>query len=155
MKKLTITILAVLLIGSMAWAQNTTVIYAGGTWDHPEGAFGSSVGGGFKAGPVWLFAQGKFADPSAALEGEIIIFKKLGGNFIGGLVASPFAGDWIGVEGESMAPISYLTGACGALLGYHKDKAGIYLGGKYKYAYDSEVAYKNGWRVGVWLAFNP
>jgi len=150
-----ITILAVCLLCVTTQAQTAnSVVVVGSTYDQPGAMFATSVGGGLKLGPVWAFGVGKFADPTAgSLDMEVVVFKKLAGHFLVGLVAGPNA-DW---QREDMAGAwtSYLTSAGGALIGYHKDKVGVYFGGKYKIAFKDNVAFRDGYRVGVWLAINP
>jgi len=129
-----------------------TVVFLGGAYDSPDKGFIGSVGAGTKlTGGLWTLGHGKFGD-NAALEGEVAFFVTPGKGIMFGLLAGPGA-DW--VKNPGTTPTAYLTGAGGALLGYYWSKIGIYAGGKYKVTYKDNTAYPQGWRVGLWLAYNP
>jgi hypothetical protein len=136
-----------------AQADAKSVIFLGGAYDSPDKGFIGSVGGGTQVtGGLWTLGHGKFGD-NAALEWEAAYFVPLYDGLTAGLIAGPGA-DWV-QEDVGITPVSYLTGAAGGLLGYHGEKIGIYAGGKYKFTYKDNTAYPIGWRVGLWLAYNP
>lgn len=148
-----LAVLTVAMVPVQAQTQTDmkSVVFLGGAYDSPDRAFIGSVGGGTKlTGGLWTLGHAKFGD-NGALEGEVAYFVSPYKGLSIGLIAGPGA-DWIAQQ-AGMTPISYLTGAGGALLGYNWTKLGIYAGGKYKVTYKDNTAYPAGWRVGVWLAY--
>lgn len=157
MKKWIVTfVFALLLLTALpvtAQEPAKSVVFVGGAYDHPEKSFVSSVGGGFKTGPVWVMAHGKFGQ-NTALEPEIGYFMNVRGRLRFGLLAGPGA-DWIGQDSVGVTPMAYLTGAVGALVGLQWDNMSLYAGGKYKMTYKDGTSYPEGWRLWLGLAYNP
>jgi hypothetical protein len=129
------------------------VIFLGTIWDHPENQFAGMVGGGTKlVNGLWAFYSGKFGTTGAFEPDLAYLVQPIGGLTLG-LIAGPHI-EWVPDNLSDMDPVAYAVAATGAILGYHWEKVGVYGAGKYKFG-PANSAFADGWRVGVFLAYNP
>lgn len=161
MRKLLLVALALLVCAATAPAQESaekdyTAVFGGMEYSSKDKSFMGTTGTALNVvGGLWVMARAKFGT-NASIEPDLAyVFR--GGGLVWGIVAGPTV-EWIVDDNERKDdPVTYLAGASGALVGYtwNNNKVGLYLGGKYHFAYKADTWYPDGWRAGLWLAFKP
>jgi hypothetical protein len=162
MKYFTTIVLAFALLFGMAQAQTIEVeknqaVFGGAKYlNDAAGKKTLSFSGGyaFKIGPLWSYNTVEIgAERYGAVSTEIgfpisIMATPSGFTLSGVLLAGPNA-DWVGVS-DSLGYINYLVGAAGGLLnGEWPNGVGISLGGKYKFRFEEETLYQDGFVFGL------
>ncbi len=160
---LVVAIAAMLLFGGSAFGQvdtsgtpdlsEATLAFAGARSN--DGVFAVSFGFGKPiSGSLYLF-QYVDAGYTGTWSSEIAyVFKPLDKLYVG-----PIAGpnvDWGSTADKGASPLTYLTGAAGALVGYELLSWGGAWGyGKYKFALEEAATYRDGYAFGgglfVWF----
>jgi len=145
-----ISILLVLLLATGVTAQDeqvNTAAFAGGQYDNDEG-WSVTYGSGYRlSGPLWTITR-LTAGSFSAVEVDIAAVTGLG-DFMLGVVGGPNV-DWSG--GEDV--VTYLVGGVGGIAGWEHVPSGlsIVFGAKYKFSFEGDNYYKDGWQTGLWLA---
>lgn len=141
MKKLFLTLCALVLLTSSAFAQSDNLAFVAGRFDD---GFKVSAGVGTKLGSIVNYSYvnvGTYASVST----EFGIVGRYG-KFTGGLLAGPSL-DFGSGESESL--LTYITGASGFIVGYDvTETVGIGGYGKYKFDVDGAQTYVDGWEAG-------
>lgn len=117
MKKYLILAVLLLVPCTLVFGQaiDETVVYGGLKYD--KSGYVSATGVGFRVGSgIWTFLSGGPANDGAeiATEGVYLFYK---GDFCFGPILGPNI-DWIDVQGDNVAPVTYLLGSSGWLVGY-------------------------------------
>lgn len=100
-------------------------------------------------GNLWLLSRTNIGE-YGSLSTDVGYFITPGESLRLGLIAGPNV-DW--VPQEAANPISYVVGASGFVLGYAPSNVGFWLGAKYKFSFESDTYYQDGWQTGFWLSF--
>ena len=155
---LAVAMVALLSAPAMARGWNATLgvdqevteyVFVGGLYDNDYG-FSMAFGVAKQiTGPLWSLTRGVIGEPGAALEPDFAMFAHKDGWRIGA-IAGPNV-DWIGSE----TPVAVATGAAGVLGGYvsNRTNRGVIVGAKYKWAWDGDSPYKDGWQAFATLVY--
>lgn len=153
--KLLSSVLLVLLLASAAIADDiSSFVFAGVEYDSDARGFTSTIGAGTRvAGGLWNVSRtviGRYG----SLEPDLVYFVGVPqvDHLYLGLVAGPNM-DWYDQPGDGIDPTFYIAGASGLLLNYRPDGWGITIGAKYKFAFDTDSFYPDGWQGGVWVSY--
>ena len=152
MKWITIILALGLLLTPMLQAQEApnSYIFGGGEYDSGEKVFTTTVGGATRiAGNFWALSRTQIGQ-YGSLETDLGYFISPGSSLRIGLIAGPNV-DWMPQEDAS--PIGYIVGASGFVVGYAPEKVGIWLSSKYKFAFENDSFYQDGWQVGLWMSY--
>jgi len=148
MKLLSCILLASVLMFGAAQAQEANLGWAGIRAD--DGVrfslgYAHDLGVGFKGGHVWLMTGTNVGSESSWDIAEVaLLFSS--GDFYFGPVAGPNV-DW--VDAPPADALAYLSGAGGGLLGVDVwDTYGLWAYGKFKYTFEADNLYRDGWAVG-------
>ncbi len=146
MKLFTATLIVLLLCAVSPKAQES-VAFGGGYYDNSAG-FGMLYGVSTYVGEGIWFIPRFSVGGTASFEPDLGYFVNHK-NWRLGLIAAPNV-EWVG--GEDF--VTYITGASGIVGGYldGEDGFGLLGSAKYKFAWDEDNLYKDGWEVGVYLA---
>lgn len=153
LKTVLLATIALLLLYPNPFAQTDppdSYVFGGGEYDSGEKAFTTTVGAaGRLVGGLWALARTQVGQ-YGSLETDLGYFVTSGGALRFGLIAGPNV-DW--VTQEDADPISYIVGASGFAAGYAPKKVGIWFTAKYKFAFDGDSYYQDGWQGGLWLSY--
>ena len=126
--------------------QINSAAFLGGQYDNDKG-WSMTYGGAHRiSGVLWAIPR-LTAGSFEAAELDFAAIAGLG-DFMVGVVAGPNV-DWTGAE----SPTTYLTGGVGGLVGweYKPLSTSIVLGAKYKFSFEGDNMYQDGWQAGLWL----
>ena len=130
-------------------AQEANLFWGGAQYDDGVNVgfgFGRDIGEGLWGGNIWTFGNASVGAESS-LNGEVALLFTVKDKFYIGPVAGPNV-DW--VNDPPTSGLAYLSGAGGGLLGYDiSEKTGLWLVGKFKYTFEADNMYRDGWVVGA------
>lgn len=153
MKLIRVLFATVLLLGTLVpisgTAQDANLFWIGGEYSdgmNVEFGLGRDIGMDFLGGHLWGFGKGSISAESW-LHGEAALLFSVKDKFYIGPLAGPNV-DWINSPPSS--GLAYLSGAGGVLAGYDVTiKSGLWACAKYKYTFEAENMFRDGWMVGA------
>ena len=121
--------------------QPTGYFIVGGQYDNDEGLSFDIGGGKSLAQDVYGLAQVCVGD-EASLDPALAWFLVNKPKWKFAVLAGPGA-SWVGAND----PLTYITGAGGAVAGYMPKSIGIFASARWKFDFDGSEYYRDGWRL--------